>query len=42
MDVRAAVALQAGKPSSIETVSLDGPREGECLVEIEATDAFTP
>ncbi len=46
MDVRAAVALQAGKPLSIETVSLDGPREGECLVEIKATgvchtDAFT-
>ena len=46
MDVRAAVAFEAGKPLSIETVSLDGPREGECLVEIKATgichtDQFT-
>lgn len=46
MDVRAAVALQAGKPLSIETVQLDGPRQGEVLVEMKATglchtDAFT-
>ncbi len=46
MDVRAAVALEAGKPLSIETVQLEGPREGECLVEIKATgichtDEFT-
>jgi len=37
MDVRAAVALEAGKPLSIETVQLDGPRAGEVLVEIKAT-----
>jgi S-(hydroxymethyl)glutathione dehydrogenase/alcohol dehydrogenase len=46
MDVRAAVALAAGKPLSIETVQLDGPRDGEVLVEIKATgichtDKFT-
>ncbi len=46
MDVRAAVAFEAGQPLSIETVQLDGPREGEVLVEIKATgichtDAFT-
>ncbi|MDP6120020.1 MAG: S-(hydroxymethyl)glutathione dehydrogenase/class III alcohol dehydrogenase [Rhodospirillales bacterium] len=46
MDVKAAVAFQAGKPLSIETVQLDGPKEGEVLVEIKATgichtDAFT-
>ncbi len=46
MDVRAAVAFKAGEPLSIETVQLDGPREGEVLVEIKATgichtDAFT-
>ncbi|HVJ54098.1 MAG TPA: S-(hydroxymethyl)glutathione dehydrogenase/class III alcohol dehydrogenase [Aliidongia sp.] len=46
MDVRAAVALEAGKPLSIETVQLDGPRAGEVLVEIKATgichtDKFT-
>jgi len=46
MDVRAAVAFEAGKPLSIETVQLDGPREGEVLVEIKATgichtDEFT-
>lgn len=37
MDVRAAVALEAGKPLSIETVQLDGPKAGEVLVEIKAT-----
>ena len=46
MDVKAAVAFEAGKPLSIETVQLDGPRSGEVLVEIKATgvchtDAFT-
>ena len=46
MDVRAAVAFEAGKPLSIETVQLEGPREGEVLVEMKATglchtDAFT-
>jgi len=46
MDVRAAVAHEAGKPLSIETVQLDGPKAGEVLVEIKATgvchtDAFT-
>src|SRR5579862_1931453 len=37
MDVRAAVAFEAGKPLAIETVQLDGPRAGEVLVEIKAT-----
>jgi Zn-dependent alcohol dehydrogenase len=37
MDVRAAVAFEAGKPLSIETVQLEGPREGEVLVEVKAT-----
>ena len=46
MDVRAAVAHKAGEPLTIETVQLEGPRSGECLVEIKAsgichTDAFT-
>lgn len=46
MDVRAAVAFQAGKPLEVTTVSLDGPRAGEVLVEIKATgvchtDEFT-
>lgn len=46
MDVRAAVAFEAGKPLVIETVQLDGPRAGEVLVEIKATglchtDKFT-
>ena len=46
MDVRAAVAFEAGKPLQIETVQLDGPKEGEVLVEIKATgichtDKFT-
>ena len=37
MDVRAAVAREAGKPLSIETVQLEGPRAGEVLVELRAT-----
>jgi S-(hydroxymethyl)glutathione dehydrogenase / alcohol dehydrogenase len=46
MEVRAAVAHEAGKPLTIETVQLDGPRAGEVLVEMKATgichtDAFT-
>jgi S-(hydroxymethyl)glutathione dehydrogenase/alcohol dehydrogenase len=46
MQTRAAVAHKAGEPLSIETVELDGPREGECVVEIKATgvchtDEFT-
>ncbi len=46
MESRAAVAWEAGKPLSIETVTLDGPKEGEVLVEIKATgichtDEFT-
>ena len=46
METRAAVARKAGEPLSIETVNIDGPREGEALVEIKAsgvchTDAFT-
>ncbi|MGH7004972.1 MAG: alcohol dehydrogenase catalytic domain-containing protein, partial [Alphaproteobacteria bacterium] len=46
MDVRAAVAVAAGKPLAIETVQLEGPRAGEVLVEVKATgichtDAFT-
>lgn len=46
MDVKAAVAYGAGKPLTIETVSVEGPQEGEVLVEIKATgvchtDAYT-
>jgi S-(hydroxymethyl)glutathione dehydrogenase/alcohol dehydrogenase len=46
MDVKAAVAFEPGKPLSIETVQLEGPKEGEVLVEIKATgvchtDAYT-
>ena len=46
MDVRAAVAFEAGKPLTIETVQLEGPKAGEVMVEIKATgichtDAFT-
>jgi S-(hydroxymethyl)glutathione dehydrogenase / alcohol dehydrogenase len=37
MQVRAAVAWEAGKPLSIETVDLEGPKDGEVLVEIKAT-----
>ena len=46
METRAAIATKAGEPLSIETVTLDGPREGEVLVEIKSTgvchtDEFT-
>ncbi len=37
MDVRAAVAFEAGKPLEVTTVRLDGPRRGEVMVEIKAT-----
>ena len=34
MQVRAAVARKAGEKLSLETVELDGPRDGEVLVEV--------
>jgi S-(hydroxymethyl)glutathione dehydrogenase/alcohol dehydrogenase len=37
MKVRAAVAFEAGKPLSVETVDLEGPKAGEVLVELKAT-----
>jgi S-(hydroxymethyl)glutathione dehydrogenase/alcohol dehydrogenase len=37
MQTRAAVALEAGKPLSIETIDLQGPKAGEVLVELKAT-----
>ena len=46
MDIKAAVAFEAGKPLKIETVQLQPPQTGEVLVEIKATgvchtDAYT-
>jgi S-(hydroxymethyl)glutathione dehydrogenase/alcohol dehydrogenase len=46
MDVRAAVAFEPGKPLQVETVHLEGPKEGEVMVEIKSsgvchTDEFT-
>ncbi|MEW6632160.1 MAG: alcohol dehydrogenase catalytic domain-containing protein, partial [Pseudomonadota bacterium] len=46
MKTRAAVAVGAGKPLEIMEVDLEGPREGEVLVEVKATgichtDEFT-
>ncbi|HJQ57944.1 MAG TPA: alcohol dehydrogenase catalytic domain-containing protein, partial [Vineibacter sp.] len=46
MKTRAAVATAANKPLRIETVDLEGPKQGEVLVEIKATgichtDEFT-
>ena len=37
MKTRAAVAVAAGKPLEIMEVDLEGPREGEVLIEIKAT-----
>ncbi|MBN9441839.1 S-(hydroxymethyl)glutathione dehydrogenase/class III alcohol dehydrogenase [Bosea sp. (in: a-proteobacteria)] len=46
MKTRAAVAWEAGKPLTIETVEIGGPKAGEVLVEVMATgichtDAYT-
>jgi S-(hydroxymethyl)glutathione dehydrogenase/alcohol dehydrogenase len=46
MEVRAAVARAAGKPLTVETIRLEGPRAGEVMIEIKATgvchtDAYT-
>jgi S-(hydroxymethyl)glutathione dehydrogenase/alcohol dehydrogenase len=46
MDVKAAIAFEAGQPLSIETVQLEGPKAGEVMVELKATgichtDAYT-
>jgi S-(hydroxymethyl)glutathione dehydrogenase/alcohol dehydrogenase len=46
MDIKAAVAWEAGKPLSLETIDLEGPKSGEVLIEIKATgvchtDAYT-
>jgi S-(hydroxymethyl)glutathione dehydrogenase/alcohol dehydrogenase len=46
METRAAVAHAAGRPLTIETIQLEGPRPGEVLIEIKATgichtDAYT-
>ena len=46
MKTRAAIAYAAGKPLEIATVDLEGPRDGEVVVEIRAsgichTDEFT-
>src|SRR5882762_7409007 len=46
MDIRAAVAWEAGQPLSVETIQLEGPKANEVLVEIKATgvchtDKFT-
>ncbi|KTC83591.1 S-(hydroxymethyl)glutathione dehydrogenase/class III alcohol dehydrogenase [Legionella cincinnatiensis] len=46
MQVKAAVAFEMGKPLAIEMVELEGPKQGEVLIEIKATgvchtDAFT-
>jgi len=46
MKTRAAVAWEAGKPLEIETIEIDGPKEGEVLLRNIAsgvchTDAFT-
>jgi S-(hydroxymethyl)glutathione dehydrogenase/alcohol dehydrogenase len=46
MDVRAAIAFEAGRPLEVAKVELDGPKAFEVLVEIKATgichtDAYT-
>jgi S-(hydroxymethyl)glutathione dehydrogenase/alcohol dehydrogenase len=46
MDVRAAVAFEAGKPLEVTKVELEGPKACEVMVEIKATgichtDAYT-
>ena len=46
MKIKAAVAYEAKKPLTIEEIDLEGPKEGEVLVELKATgvchtDAYT-
>src|ERR1700734_1252572 len=46
MQSRAAVAWEANKPLSVETIEISGPKDGEVLVEVMATgvchtDAYT-
>jgi S-(hydroxymethyl)glutathione dehydrogenase/alcohol dehydrogenase len=46
LKVKAAIAVEAGKPLVIDQVDLEGPRQGECLVRLAATgvchtDAYT-
>ena len=46
MKSRAAVAWEANKPLTFETIDIEGPRPGEVLVEVMATgvchtDAYT-
>jgi S-(hydroxymethyl)glutathione dehydrogenase/alcohol dehydrogenase len=46
VQTRAAVAWEAGKPLTIETITIEGPQAGEVLVEVMATgvchtDAYT-
>ncbi|MDY7005333.1 MAG: S-(hydroxymethyl)glutathione dehydrogenase/class III alcohol dehydrogenase [Cyanobacteriota bacterium] len=46
MEIKAAVAFEARKPLSIETVNLESPKAGEVMIEIKATgichtDAYT-
>jgi S-(hydroxymethyl)glutathione dehydrogenase/alcohol dehydrogenase len=46
MKTRAAVAWEAGKPLTVETIDIEGPKAGEVLVEVMATgichtDAYT-
>ena len=45
VESRAAVAVQAGKPLEVTTIQVEGPREGEVMIEMWATgvchtDAF--
>jgi Zn-dependent alcohol dehydrogenase len=42
MDVRAAVAIQAGKPLEIMTVQLEGPKAGEVLSRSRPPASATP
>ena len=42
MKTRAALAIEAGKPLEVTEVDLDGPKEGEVLVEIKATGICHP
>jgi S-(hydroxymethyl)glutathione dehydrogenase/alcohol dehydrogenase len=46
MKVNAAICWEPGKPLEVDTVDLDGPRDGECLVRLVAsgvchTDAYS-
>ena len=46
MKVKAAIALEAGRPLEVDYIEVEGPKTGEVLIEVKSTgichtDAYT-